>query len=792
MANSDCAEMVWRPVMEDCVFRFDTSEAARTNATVSLSFSDPSMREKTYESGGGDSEVGSAPQYVPSYALQHGQQTVELRLPTGTHFYGTGLVTGSLERTGKRVVAWNTDAWGYTPITHLLYQSHPWVVALLPDGDLLGVLADTQLRIEVDLRQSSRILFRAAAGYPVLTFGPYSHPDELMLALARAIGTCAMPAKWALGYHQCRWSYKTADRVLEVARNFRERRLPCDVIWIDIDYMNEMRPFTFNETSFPDRPGMAAALDSQGFRSVWIVDAGVKVEKGYPVFDSGDAHDCWVLSEAGETFTAPVWPGLSCWPDFTRREVRAWWAGLVREFAAAAGNGVAGICTDMNEPALFRTMPRTMPNTCIHRGDPELGGTRTHLYYHNVYGGLMASAGYDGLLQAHPDRRPFVLARAGFIGNQKFSLTWTGDNLSQWNHFEMIIPMTLNLALSSHSFTGADIGGFHGDASPALFARWMGLGVLMPFARGHSDASTKDHEPWAFGKECEDICRLALERRYRLIPHLYTLMYRAHKTGLPVMAPVFFADTKDPKLRKLDNAFLLGSILVSASVVPNKTANVESVTLPKGIWRNFDFGDQHPDLPLMHLKGGSIVATGPVLQHVSQARDTDPVDLWVALDESGVAEGILYEDAGDGFAYLKGDYLLTHYTARLDHTNTRSSSIDSSKRLVDEVVLSVDRSVGQRARSKRMLRVHLLLGESVHIVAEGIDGETIRVPLEMGLECSTQGKEITVGASGGGLKEKQAPTTTRQLLNGFYAFELQDVPSPQVETDPNHKNTLGN
>ncbi|XP_057992258.1 uncharacterized protein LOC110664588 isoform X2 [Hevea brasiliensis] len=680
--------MIFEPILEDGVFRFDCPGDDRLAAYPSLSFINSKDRDTSIISH-------SVPSYIPTFECVLGQQIVKLELPSGTSFYGTGEVSGPLERTGKRVFAWNTDAWGYGPGTTSLYQSHPWVLAITPNGEAMGVLADTTLRCEVDLRKESIIQFIASASYPIITFGPFASPTAVLKSFSHAIGTVFMPPKWSLGYQQCRWSYDSDTRVREIAKTFRTNGIPCDVIWMDIDYMDGFRCFTFDQERFPDPQSLAKDLHDIGFKAIWMLDPGIKCEEGYFVYDSGNKGE--------------VWPGPCVFPDFTQSKVRSWWASLVKDFIS---NGIDGIWNDMNEPAIFKTVTKTMPEKNIHRGDDELGGCQEHSYYHNVYGMLMARSTFEGMKLANENTRPFVLTRAGFIGSQKYAATWTGDNLSNWEHLHMSISMVLQLGLSGQPFSGPDIGGFAGNATPKLFGRWMGVGAMFPFCRGHSETGTLDHEPWSFGEECEEVCRLALKRRYRLIPHLYTLFYAAHTTGTPVAMPTFFADPKDPNLRTLENSFLLGPLLVYASTIPDQGTDKLQHDLPKGIWLRFDFDDSHPDLPTLYLQGGSIIPLGPPHQHVGEANLSDDLTLIVALDEYGKAKGVLFEDDGDGYEFTNGGYLLTHYVAELQ------SSV---------VTVRVSGTEGSWKRPNRRLHVQLLLGGSAMVDSWGMDGDVVQI-----------------------------------------------------------------
>ncbi|XVE71959.1 hypothetical protein DITRI_Ditri10aG0192700 [Diplodiscus trichospermus] len=712
-ASSDftAGEMIFESILEDGVFRFDCSANERQAAYPSLSFINSNNREVPIMSN-------KFPLYTPSFECIAGQQIVKIELPIGTSFYGTGEVSGQLERTGKRVFTWNTDAWGYGPGTTSLYQSHPWVLAVLPNGEALGILADTTRRCEIDLRIQNRIQFIASRSYPVITFGPFPSPTAVLISLSHAIGTVFMPPKWSLGYHQCRWSYDSEERVLEIARKFREKGIPCDVIWMDIDYMDGFRCFTFDKERFPDPKSLVKDLRHMGFKAIWMLDPGIKYEEDYFVYDSGCKHDVWIEKADGTYFVGDVWPGPCVFPDFTWSKVRAWWADLVKDFIS---NGVDGIWNDMNEPAIFKAVTKTMPESNVHKGDNELGGCQGHAHYHNVYGLLMARSTYEGMELADKRKRPFVLTRAGFIGSQRYAATWTGDNLSNWEHLHMSISMVLQLGLSGQPLAGPDIGGFAGNATPKLFGRWMGFGALFPFCRGHSEAGTFNHEPWSFGEECEEVCRLALRRRYRLIPHIYTLFYMAHTRSTPVATPAFFADPKDLNLRTLESCFLLGPLLVYASTVPDLGSDKLQLLLPKGIWLSFDFDDSHPDLPALYLQGGSIIPLGPPLQHVGESNPLDDLMLIVALDEHGKAEGILFEDDGDGYGFKKGEYLLTHYVAEL------KSSV---------VTVRISKTEGLWKRPNRRVHVQLLIGEGAMLDMWGMDGEVLQIEMPSEIEIS--------------------------------------------------------
>ena len=684
--------------------RWDASDAAAQNALPSMSFSDPAARDDR-------TPLASPGRLRPTFSKDdQGRHVATIAVPEGTSLYGTGENAGSLLRNGRVVEAWNTDAYGYREETKSLYQSHPWVLAVRADGSAFGVLADTTWRCEIDLTNGIRF---AADGpeYPVLVYEGAS-PQDVLKKLAMDIGTIELPPLWAIGYHQCRYSYYPESRVREIADGFRSRQIPCDVIWFDIDYMHGYRVFTFDSNHFPDPAALNADLHKSGFHTIWMIDPGVKAEPGYSVFDSGSAGDHWVKKADGTVYNGEVWPGQCVFPDYTRPETLEWWAGLYTDFMA---KGIDGVWNDMNEPAVFNVPSKTMPEDNVHRGDGS-GSEGPHARYHNVYGMLMAKGTLNGIKDANPEKRPFVLTRANYIGGHRYAATWTGDNAAEWYDLENSIPMALNLGLSGQPFAGPDIGGFIGNGDGQQFARWMGIGSLLPFSRGHTGKGNRDKEPWAYDANVERTCRLALERRYRLIPYLYTLFEESSRLGLPVARPTFFADPSDPALRSEDDSFLLGdALLVVAKVTP---LGDRMPAMPRGVWRpiNINDGATDADLPDLYLRGGSILPLGPIEQFVDE-RPLDPLTLHVSLDEKGVATGELYEDAGEGYGYREGQYLRTRYEARRESNTVKVRIVSSS---------------GAMARPARTMVVRVALDDGTEASAIGRDGEEVIVDLASG------------------------------------------------------------
>ncbi len=590
----------------------------------------------------------------PSFSSGDGRVRAEIAIQPGTDLYGSGEVVGPLRRNGQTITLWATDNYTYLKDDgKRLYQAHPWMMGVRPDGSAFGVIFDSTWKSE--LASTSNLTFTCEGpAFPVLVIDRDS-PQGVLEGLASLTGAMELPPRWALGFQQCRWSYHPDSKVRAIAGEFRARRIPCDVIWMDIDYMSGFRIFTFDKKQFPDPKGLNIYLHENGFKGIWMIDPGVKTEPGYSVYDSGLQADVFVKTAAGSNFVGDVWPGPCTFPDFTRPETRSWWAGLYKDFLAT---GIDGVWNDMNEPAVFKGIDGSMPEDNWHRGG---GGIPPgiHRQYHNVYGMLMVRATREGILAARPGKRPFVLSRANFLGGQRYAAMWTGDNESSDAHLRMSIPMSLTMGLSGQPFNGPDLGGFEGKATPDLWARWVGVGALFPFCRAHACRGTNNKEPWAFGEATEKTARMALERRYRLLPYLYTLFEEASRNGMPVMMPVFMADPKDHSLRAEEEAFLIGNDLL---VVPRWA---KKPSLPKGIWREISLvqGDNKDTNQVsLRIRAGAIIPLGKVVQNTTE-ESLDPLTLLVCPDENGCAEGRFYEDAGDGFGYQTGDYRLTTYRA---------------------------------------------------------------------------------------------------------------------------------
>lgn len=589
----------------------------------------------------------------PEFFIEGGNNCASIEIEEGTDLYGTGEVVGDLKRNNTEVTLWNTDNYGYgTDDGKRLYQSHPWILSVRSNGSAYGILVDHTWKQRFILNNPIKIISEGPTFRIIII--ERDSPQEVIMTLSELTGKIELPPLWALGYHQCRYSYYPASQVIDIADTFREKEIPCDVIWMDIDYMDGFRIFTFDPVGFPDPLGVNTYLHDHGFHSIWMIDPGVKKEPGYFVYDQGTSGDYWVQNSSGNPYYGNVWPGSCAFPDFTMPETRTWWSGLYSDFM---DNGIDGVWNDMNEPAVFSGPDHSMPEDNIHRGGEDLPED-VHLRYHNVYGMLMVKATREGILQSSPEKRPFVLTRANFLGGHRYAATWTGDNRSTWEHMKMSVPMSLTLGLSGQPFSGPDIGGFIGSPGAELLGQWMAIGAFYPFSRNHTSKDTYSQEPWAYGQAIEDVSRTALQRRYRLLPYLYTLFYEASQSGLPVMRPVFFADPTDISLREEQEAFLWGENML---IIPSWA---EGPAIPDGRWRNIFLINESLEndgyQPMLKQREGSVIPLSEITESTT-TYSSDEITLLIAPDENYIASGQLYADTGDGFGYLNEAYLMTGF-----------------------------------------------------------------------------------------------------------------------------------
>lgn len=615
--------------------------------------------------------LGSAP----------GEQRWEMPLAEGARILGGGERTGGLNKRGRRLTFWTKDSPPhFDEQTDAMYQSVPFLVQLA-QGKVSGLFFDSNWFATADIGQQKPGLLTYVTSGPDLVVYVCAGPTfaDVLRQYTSITGRMPPQPRWAFGYHQSRWGYTTADEVRTVAASFRQQGIPCDAIYLDLDYMEGYRDFTWSHERFPHPAGLIRELREQGFRVVTIIDPGLKVDPAYPVYREGLERGYFIRNADGSAFEGWAWPGKSVWADFARADVQSWWGEQHRALLDA---GVVGIWIDMNEPT--QTNMDAPPEVHIPHGlslplDTQHGPLDqplTHAEFHNAYGLEMARATHAILESLKPDERPFVLTRAATAGSQRYAIPWNGDTTSSWDHLRLAIPMNLGIGLSGMPMSGCDLGGFWNDTTPELLTRFTQLGAFLPFCRNHSALDTQSQEPWSFGEPYTSACRAAIEWRYRLLPYLISLAHEANTTGTPLMRPLCWLAPDEPSVIDCDDEFLLGNDLLVAPVLV-EGASERRVVLPPGTWFDLANGTVHAGpgiitLPVqletipVFVRAGAILPLAGVVQNTN-APSIEPLTLHVYLAQpSQRATALLWDDDDHPQTPARGTFAEYHIAAAWD------------------------------------------------------------------------------------------------------------------------------
>ena len=662
---------------------------------------DPATLALTVTDRAGKVIVADAAQPI---ALDGRGFTLRKAMPQPEHYFGLGDKTGGMDRRGGSFADWNTDAFGFSSSTDPIYKSIPFFLGVGGEGGSWGMLLDNTWRTWFDFgrREADTIAVGGPDG-PIdyyLIAGPTT--AEVVRRYTDLTGRAPLPPRWALGYQQSRYSYGSAAELREVADRLRAERVPTDVLWLDIGFLDKNTPFTVDRTTFPNLPGLIRDEGKRGFKVVTITDLHVAANRpagSYAPYDSGKGIDAFVHRADGSVYIAPVWPGPSAFPDFTLPRVRDWWAGLFKDQVAM---GVAGSWNDMNEPAVFDTPTKTMPLDNVHRiaGDGFAPRTATHAEIHNVFGMENTRATYEGLKRFAPDERPFVMTRASYAGGQRYAVTWTGDNSASWDHLKLSVQQIVNLGLSGFAWSGADVSGFAGGPSADLLTRWFEIGAFYPIFRDHSATGTPRVEPWVDGPDHLAIRRRFVEERYRLMPYLYALADRHARIGDPVLRPVFY-DYPDALRLPCDQSwsFTLGKGLLVAPPPSPESPQAYDICLPAGGWFDYWTGKRAGAAPIRsgdgaiqsasqatgeaRAKGDTLrvtprldsmpvfVRAGTILPRqavVQSTAETPAGPLMLDVYPGDDCAGTLYLDDGHSLAFQRGGFLRQEVRCRVTPT----------------------------------------------------------------------------------------------------------------------------
>ncbi len=571
-------------------------------------------------------------------------------------FIGLGEKTGGINRRGQFYRNWNSDVPAYASNQDPLYATIPFFIGV-HDKVCYGIFFDNTHHSYFNFGGGAdQELYHFGADDGEMNYYFFGGPDveQILKDYTSLTGRTPMPPVWSLGYQQCRWGYANSNELLNIARTLREKRIPADVVYMDITYMDHYKVFTWDPANFPDPKAMTEALKKMNFDLVTIIDPGIKIEKGYKAYDEGIAQHHFVKYPDGHLYVGSVWPGRCHFPDFTKASTRTWWGNNFK--ASHIDAGVKGFWNDMNEPAAWG---REFPNL-VEFGD--MPNKATLYTIKNAYGLLMARATYEGTKALMNGQRPFVLTRASYSGIQKFSAQWTGDNVASDEHMLLGQRLLNSMGVSGIPFVGMDVAGFVGEANAALYERWMNLAIYSPLFRNHSEINSRSHEPWTYGEYNTNFIRELIEQRYEMMPYLYSSFYQAHISGMPIdrMLPVYY--TFDDKVYddKYGNEFFFGNNMLICPV-DSKSMSAE-VYLPGNETRWYRFSDDKmyvggqayfvasplDDLPVF-VKESSIIPMQCLVQSTKEKGDGILyLHIW-----KGVAPGVFtyYEDDGNTYDY---------------------------------------------------------------------------------------------------------------------------------------------
>jgi len=605
------------------------------------------------------------------FVKQGTRLTAYKTLRSDEQFFGLGEKSGPLNRRGRSYKMWNSDQPCYGVTEDPLYKSIPFFMS----SNHYGIFFDNTYKTEFKFGSESNdyYSFEAPEGEMVYYFMYGNDYKEIIKNYIGLTGKPIMPPKWALGFAQCRGNYTREDQAREIAAEFRKRKIPCDIIYQDIGWVDGLQDFDWKKGNYSNPKQMVGDLGSMGFKMIISQDPVIS-QANKKQWDEANGKGYFTTDiRTGKTYDMP-WPwGGNCGVvDFTKPEVADWWGAYQQK---PLDDGVRGFWTDMGEPAWSNEDATDRLNMKHYLG--------MHSEIHNVYGFTWDKLVTEQFYKRNPNKRIFQMTRAAYAGLQRYTFGWSGDSgngnnvLEGWQQMANQIPVGLSAGMGLIPFWACDISGYCGEikdypAMAELYVRWMQFGVFNPLTRAHHEGNTAV-EPWLFGKDAEDITRSAIELKYTLFPYIYTYARESHDTGLPLMRATVLEYPNDTEAYKLNGQFMFGKELLVAPVVERGTIT-KDVYLPEGEWLNFNDGKTvyrggkwlTVDAPLnvipLFVKRCSIIPTMPVMQYIHE-KPNYPISLEVFPGNvNQEAAFTLYEDDGENRDYEKDIYCKTKFT----------------------------------------------------------------------------------------------------------------------------------
>ena len=596
--------------------------------------------------------------------------------------YGLGEANRGINKRGYCYISNNTDIPEHTEDQRSLYGAHNFLV--VSGEQTFGLFVDYPARLTFDIgytrMDTLTIRCEEANLYLYLIEGESAY--EIVRAFRKLIGRSYIPPKFAFGYGQSRWGYVTKEDFYKVAEGYRKNHIPMDMIYMDIDYMQDYKDFTLNKKNFQDFPEFVQKMKEQNLRLVPIIDAGVKVEKGYEVYEEGVKNGYFCKREDGSDFIAAVWPGDTHFPDMLNEDARRWFG---EKYRILTEQGIEAFWNDMNEPAIFYTpegvkkaqevvkeflqdtneksifeVRDAIMNLANNKEDYQSfyhqvnGKSVRHDKVHNLFGYYMTRAAGEAFERIAPEKRFLMFSRSSYIGMHRYGGIWTGDNKAWWSHLLLNIKMMPSLNMCGFLYTGADLGGFGADTTRDLLLRWLALGVFTPLMRNHAALGTREQECYQF----ENIAdfRHIIEVRYRLIPYLYSEYMKAALDDDLYFKPLAFTYPKDSMALQVEDQLMLGNEIMIAPVY-TQNAKGRYVYLPEEMKfvkflsdgtlyeQTLPAGHHYVEIALnevpLFIRQNKCIPLAPSAEHV-EAIDTKNLTL-IGYQN---AEYTLYEDDG--------------------------------------------------------------------------------------------------------------------------------------------------
>lgn len=596
--------------------------------------------------------------------------------------YGLGEANRGINKRGFIYTSNCSDNPNHLEDTRSLYGAHNFII--VAGNPVFGIYVDypAALTFDIGYTKIDELVISCADANLDIYIIDGENPYDIVKQFRKIIGRSYIPPKFAFGFGQSRWGYKTKEDFVNVAKGYRENHIPIDMIYMDIDYMDSFKDFTLSD-EFSDFPAFVSEMKENNIRLIPIIDAGVKIEKGYDVYEEGVANDYFCKREDRSDFTAAVWPGYTHFPDVLNPEVRKWFGA---KYKRLTDSGIEGFWNDMNEPAIFYTpegvsktkeamksfleQEETVDDVWAMRdrlaelaNNPDdyasfyhtVNGEKVrHDNVHNLYGFNMTRAAGEALQEISPEKRCLLFSRSSYIGMHRYGGIWTGDNKSWWSHVLLNLKMLPSLNMCGFLYVGADLGGFGADTSRELLLRWLALGVFTPLMRNHAALGTRNQECYLF-EQPEDF-RHIIGVRYRLLPYIYSEYMKAALTDDMLFKPLAFEYPTDAMAATVEDQLMLGNEIMIAPVY-TQNAKGRYVYLPEEMMfvsflpdgsistEILEKGHHYISVPLnvvpLFIRSGKCIPVADAAESVSEL-DTDTIKLIGYKDSAYV----LYEDDG--------------------------------------------------------------------------------------------------------------------------------------------------